>query len=123
MRRKFQNVIAGLLLLLYVPLILIGTQGLHELAGCHHHHLACGSDECGAATGTSRAALVQGEDDDHDGDCPICRWFAQWQHSVVQGNAILSLPFVQAATAGRFSCDLAAALHYQRLPRAPPCFS
>lgn len=125
MRKNVHSAISKLLLVLYAPIVLLGTGGMHELTGCHH--LAGGADrhDAAAATSGSRAALVHGDSDHHadghdDADCPICHWFSQGQQVVSHGAMILSAPLVQAAMADLSSRDLPAVLHHQRLPRAPP---
>jgi hypothetical protein len=123
MQRTVHKSIAVLLVVLYLPMALLGTAGLHELSGCHHEESAC-CVQNGHGTTDASISVRSGHDAaSHSADdCSICQWYAQGQQLSAIGLGICDLPLVQSAALPETPTDLPRLSGYERLPRAPPLF-
>jgi hypothetical protein len=124
MQRTVHKSIAILLVVLYLPMVLLGTAGLHELSGCHHEESACcvqnghGTTDASISVRSGHGAACHNAD-----SCSICQWYAQGQQSSAIGLSLCGLPFVQSAVILESPDALPTFTRYERLPRAPPLCS
>lgn len=77
-----RTALSSMLLAVYGATALLG-QGLHELAGCDHHHDShadcCSHHECCEAASELGATVAAEQADDDVEHCPICQHLAQGQ--------------------------------------------
>ena len=121
MRRAIHQSIAIWLLLLYAPMVFMGTAGLHELLGCRHG--ACPLHEHDGQEESGQRAFVansHGETSHGAETCLICHWYSLVQQSPAVAGVDRELPLVQAATFCEAPGYLPRSSHRERLPRAPP---
>jgi hypothetical protein len=124
MQRTVHKSIAVLLVVLYLPMALLGTAGLHELSGCHHEESACCEPDGHGTTDASNVVCSDHNTASHNADsCSICQWYAQGQQLSAIGLGLCDLPLVQSAALRETPTDLPRLSGYERLPRAPPLFA